>query len=186
MSPDPTVIATSWLADFSRSIQDEDIAALASYFLPDGWLRDHLIFTWDTRSLLGPEAISAFLSNKLSSAQLSNIKVHDAPFLHPTYGHVTPNSLGVTFAFTFETPIALGKGFVRLLPRGDQWKALSVFTSMAELKGHEEEGAELGSWGGHTLSFESVLQERRAQIESEPQALIGMSALRRYAYSTLR
>lgn len=71
MSLDPAAIATSWLNDFSRSVQDEDIAALTSNFLPDGWLRDHLIFTWDTRSLHGHAAISTYLSNTLSSAQLS-------------------------------------------------------------------------------------------------------------------
>lgn len=184
MSLNPAAIATSWLTDFSRSIEDEDIAAVASNFLPDGWLRDNLIFTWDTRSLHGHEAISAYLATALSPAQLSNFKIFDVPFLCPTYGPVTRTSFGVTFAFTFDTPIAHGRGFVRLLQRGEQWKALSVFTRMMDLKGHEEQGAELGSWGGHTLSFESVLQERTARTESAPCALIGTSELRYYAYLT--
>lgn len=173
MSLDAIDIAKTWLSKFSRSVQDADLPALVSTFLSNGWLRDNLIFTWDTRSLCGPEAITVYLSTTLSKAQLSNFNILDAPYLSPTYGPLTFATVGVSFAFTFDTPIAHGRGYARLLQHNDEWKALSVFTKISDLKGHEEQGAELGSWGNHTLSFESVMRERRAQIESEPCALIG-------------
>jgi hypothetical protein len=52
------------------------------------------------------------------------------------------------------------------------WKALTVFTMADDLKGQEEVGRETGLYGGHTLSWEEVNAERRANIESDPQVII--------------
>jgi hypothetical protein len=62
-----------------------------------------------------------------------------------------------------------------LLPDGasGDWKALSVFMMMDDLKGHEEVGYEDGVYGGHTLGWEDVNRERREKVESNPHVIVG-------------
>lgn len=176
MSANPATIAITWLSHFALAVESGDIVSVLSGFLPDGSLRDDLIFTWDVRSLRGHQAIAGYLSDALARAQLFNFNVIlDEPLLAPQHGLVSPTRPGLSFAFTFETPIAHGRGFVRLLQQGNEWMAWSVFTQMKDLKGHEEQGPELGSYGGHTLSFESVSKDRRAEIERDPCVVIGTS-----------
>jgi len=52
------------------------------------------------------------------------------------------------------------------------WKALTVFTMADDLKGQEEVGRETGLFGAHTLSWEEVNVERRANIKSDPWVII--------------
>ena len=53
-----------------------------------------------------------------------------------------------------------------------EWKALTVFIMADNLKGYEEVGRETGIYGAHTLSWEEVNANRRANIESDPQVII--------------
>ncbi|PCH35122.1 flavo protein [Wolfiporia cocos MD-104 SS10] len=167
---DLQTIAETWLSAFAVAAFSVDVAATVDTFLPDGWLRDALVFTWNTRSLEGHEKIAAYLRDTLPSAHLSNFKLDLTPGLQP---EVVLES-GVGAAFTFETPRCLGRGYVYLLKDGvsARWKALSVFMSVAEIKGHEERGYELGTYGGHTISWEEVNEARRSEIESGPYAVI--------------
>nr|VWO95175.1 N/A [Ganoderma boninense] len=79
----PQVVASSWLADYSAAFATQNLDALAGLFLPDGWLRDLLVFTWDTRSLEGREKIKAFLLPTLSGAQVSDFKLDESAHLMP-------------------------------------------------------------------------------------------------------
>ncbi|PCH35655.1 FAD/NAD(P)-binding domain-containing protein [Wolfiporia cocos MD-104 SS10] len=71
-------------------------------------------------------------------------------------------------------PTRLGRGYVRLLldSSSGEWKALSLFTMVDAIKGYEELGPEDGTYGGHTLSWDEVIDERRAQTERDPYVLI--------------
>jgi hypothetical protein len=177
-SPDTSAIAASWLSNFSQAVSvPADVSAAVDCFILDGWLRDVLVFTWDTRTIHGHDALVNYLSSSLARAKMRDLKLSDEAVLRPA---LDPRFSAVAAGFTFSTPIATGKGHFALQRAGgaddatEKWKALSVFVMLDDLKGHEENGAEDGVYGGHTISWTDVRQERRTFIESDPYVLIGV------------
>ncbi|KZT03173.1 FAD/NAD-P-binding domain-containing protein [Laetiporus sulphureus 93-53] len=170
---DPHAIAEDWLQRFSVSVFSGDVDATVQTFLPNGWLRDSLVFTWDSRSLEGHTKITAYLENTLAKANLAGFRLDERPWLRPE--RVLENDAGISAGFAFESPKTTGRGYAYLLQESDdrgQWKALSVFMMLENIKGHEERGPEAGVYGGHTLSWEEVNAERRARIERNPHVLV--------------
>jgi hypothetical protein len=166
-------IAHSWLVKLDAATSSSDVEATTSLFLNNGWLRDVLVFTWTHRSLCGHGAIAAFLSSHLRQAQIRNIKLDEdhgiSPSVITTSGHAM-----VEAALTFDTPIVHGRGLTRLLQdQGGEWKALSVFLVVDDLKGHEEKDFESGLYDGHTKTWNEVQEVRRARVEKDPHVLIG-------------
>lgn len=97
--------------------------------------------TWDFHTLQGPEQITRFIQNssednRISNITLDNTAAHKVPQL-ATFGH-----LKVVQAFLkIETNNGWGEGLVRLVPDTNdnvKWKAFMMFTTLQELKGHEE------------------------------------------------
>jgi hypothetical protein len=168
--------AQTWLGTFSTAVSSNDAKAVASTFLPFGWLRDVLTFVWDTRSLGGPDQITSYLAQdgRLAKAQVSSIELDDDPNFQPA-ATVDPNGdHGVEFGFVYETPIARGKGFARLRQDAQaHWKALTVFTMIADLKGHEERKEQV-DFESNGKTWTNVFQERKAKVEAYPYVLIGM------------
>ncbi|KAF9806318.1 hypothetical protein IEO21_08724 [Rhodonia placenta] len=169
---EPHDIAAAWLHGFALAAFRGDVAATVDTILPDGFLRDWLVFTWDIRSLEGHASISAYLVPTLVSTHLYNFKLDDRAGAAPE----TVLDVGVGAGFTFEMPHRRGRGYVRLFPSTSnitkEWKAMSLFLMVEDIKGHEELGPELGVYGGHTLSWAEVLAERRASIEKDPYVVI--------------
>ena len=166
-------IALNWLTNFATYLESSDSENITSCFLPNGWFRDVLTFTWNNRSLEGRDEISSYLRGTLAAANISDVKLDNRPGLSPDFGPVTPSAEGVSSGFTFTTTIAIGQGYFRLLKdQGGEWKALYVFMAVTDLKGFEEKGREEGVYEGHTLAWEDVLGERRRQVEENPHVLI--------------
>jgi hypothetical protein len=174
MSHSPKTVATEWLSKFAESVSRGDVQSTVSAFLPHGFLRDFLVFSWNNRTLKGHDKISAYLSNSLVPAQITNVQLDEQAGLEPEFFPFTPSITGIAAAFTFESCLFHGRGYFRLCPgeSPSAWKALTVFTMADDLKGHEEVGRETGLYGGHTLSWEEVNAKRRANIESDPQVII--------------
>ncbi|KAJ8084556.1 hypothetical protein PM082_003329 [Marasmius tenuissimus] len=173
MSTSPDTVIVNWLNDFSAHLAAGNVEGAASCFREDGWLRDILIFTWNSRSLHGVAKIAAYLRDNLKPDSLTNFRVDDRPSLTPEKGYFSPRLAGVSSSFTFNTPIAHGQGYVRLVEGGSgEWKALTVFMTMEDLKGHEERGYENGMWGAHTLAWGDVKVERAKPVEQNPFVLI--------------
>lgn len=150
-SRDASAIASSWVSGFGQAAEAGDVKRLVSTFLPDGYLRDILVFTWNNRTLHGHDNISSFLGSTLAHASITNVQLDERQYFCPTHGQIGPGVFAVSTGFTFETPIAKGNGYARLVEdEQKQWKALSVFTMIDELKGYPEIGQEWGSYGGHT------------------------------------
>ncbi|RDB19849.1 hypothetical protein Hypma_012861 [Hypsizygus marmoreus] len=83
------------------------------------------------------------------------------------------NPDGVGNGFTFITDTALGQWYFHLAKdESGEWKAMIVFVTIQDLKGHEELGPELGIYNGHTLAWEDFHCERCRQIEETPNVLI--------------
>ncbi|KAI0752533.1 FAD/NAD-P-binding domain-containing protein [Daedaleopsis nitida] len=141
MSPDPRSTATLWLDAFSSAVTSGDLDALTALFLPDGWFRDLLVFTWDLRSLEGREKIKSFLSPTLSAAQISNIKLDESADFAPRTAFLRQlHAHDIEFGFTFECLRGHGHGYVRMLPdSAGEYKALTVLTMLNDLRDHEED-----------------------------------------------
>ncbi|RPD53948.1 FAD/NAD-P-binding domain-containing protein [Lentinus tigrinus ALCF2SS1-7] len=140
MSLNPQTVASKWLSACTSVLQKADANAFANLFLPDGWLRDLLVFTWDIRSLAGREKISSYLSNTLSQARISAVKLDENADLSPrTFPAALNRGTGVEFAFTFECQHGHGHAAVRLLADTDgEYRAFTVLTMVSDLPGHEE------------------------------------------------
>ena len=125
--PETTAAATaaSWLDGFARSLAAGDIEAVLAQFTDDCYWRDVLAFTWNIKTLEGPAAIRDMLASTLASTGPSAFALSRAAALDD----------GVVEAWlTFATNLALGEAIVRL----KDGKAWTLFTTMRDLKGHEE------------------------------------------------
>lgn len=171
---DPHAISSAWLADFTSAFQDLDPEAVAANFTSDGWLRDSLTFTWDHRSLHGPQKIAAFLSEGFSSTTITNIRLDTDQYFSPKQSLLPPNTETVEFGFLYETTIAHGKAFVRLIDSSVGWKALLVGMIATDLKGFEEPSDTFRmtpvpasmAWGDSYAAWKDT-------VESNPTVLIG-------------
>ena len=151
---DARAIALAWLKEFVEVTGAGNAHTFATKLMkPDGWFRDVLIFTWDSRTLHGHGKIVEYLEKNLTSTKITNVILDETPALCPS-PFTLPFGQGIEFSFRFETPIAFARGLARLLPTGpSEMKALSVFVMMEDLKGHEESKAETGLYGGHTITW---------------------------------
>ncbi len=171
----PISTATQWLSSYSSALQNCDADAVAASFLPDGWFRDVLVYTWDTRALEGREKISHYLSQHMSSTKMYSLKlVDDEEHLRPVYFQSGP-AQGISFGYYFETPIAWGKGFVQLHQEsvsGD-WKAQIASAMLVDLKGHEEPGRQNFEDFVDGLPWPVYYAKYKAKVETDPYVVVG-------------
>ena len=85
---------------------------------------------------------------------------------------VWPPTQGVEAPFAFETPTAVGRGYIRLLKdKEDAWKAFTLFTMLTDLKGHEEVDCTCDT-DASPIPLCEILTERKREIETSPHVLI--------------
>lgn len=114
-----------WLDTFSHAINTGDGAAVAALFLPDGLWRDHVAFGWTLATHEGAGAIAAFAAARGAATGTSN--------------WLSEAEVGASEGYiSFETALGRGKGYLRLVGEGDDSRALTFYTMLAELKGFEE------------------------------------------------
>jgi hypothetical protein len=113
------------------------------------------------------------MKDTLKPASITQVKLDTRANLTPEFGHITHAASGVSSGFTFETAVGPGQGYFSLVKNeAGEWKALMVFVTLADIRGHEESGPEKGVYGGHTLAWHDVHRERREAIETNPHVLI--------------
>ena len=168
---DATQVATTWLAQFQSAISSKAIDAIADLFLSDGFLRDVFIFSWDARTLQGRTAIKDYLSANFRNQKLSSFEVYEDNYLVTKLDTSIPGFKVVDFTYAFETENAKGRGGIKLMP-GDKaektWKALSVFTTVADWKGYEE----------------GKLPKLWVQDDSDPEVLISACISKKLTFSS--
>ncbi len=155
-TPDSTAAAV--LGQLDEALTARDIEKAVSLFAEESYWRDLVSFTWNIRTMEGPDQIRDMLTTQLDHVSPSNWA------LDPN--EVATDDGGVITAwFTFETGVSRGYGLVRLL-EGKIW---TLLTTMAELKGHEEPmGFErpLGAKHGHGKHRPTWSEEREAEMKS--------------------
>jgi putative flavoprotein involved in K+ transport len=114
-----------WLAGFADALEQGDAAAAAERFLDDGYWRDLVAFTWNIKTLEGPDAIRDMLEHTLARTKPRGWRVTEPP----------AETEGVTEAWLeFETEVGRCAGHLRL----KDGRAWTLLTTLQELKGHEQ------------------------------------------------
>ena len=142
---DPSKHASEWIDIInnllSSSLEGSDSSRA---FLESAHWRDLLCFTWDFRTLQGRSKITGFVKDSIAKGQtvkftLDQSAEYKKPALIPL--DFDGNFKCLQVWLNVETDIGKGKGIVKLVPDssdGDKWKAFTLFTTLEELKGHEE------------------------------------------------
>lgn len=142
-SIDPQRVATAWVDAFNDLLNGQK-DALGKLFLEDSYWRDFLCSTWDFHTFHGLSRISSVLKPGDKLCRLKGLKVDsDSDFKKPTLSSVDfkGSMKGVQAFLIVETDVGRGRGLVKLIPDlrdGGTWKAFTLFTTLEELKGHEE------------------------------------------------
>lgn len=180
-SAECSAIAAEWLREFAQALVNKDTSSVSSLFIRDGWLRDVLVFSWDTRSIRGRKKIQEYLSIRINSTAFdpSSFKLDELTGLNPTSLKLGDVYSGIEAAFTFNTASILGRGLFRLILNKDdserKWQALSVFVTPGDIRGHEENLYEYGIYDDHTKAWTDVNATRTSAVERDPYVLVSMS-----------
>ncbi|QIE55382.1 NAD(P)/FAD-dependent oxidoreductase [Pikeienuella piscinae] len=121
----PTGKITAWLAQLDAALTAGDGAAAAKLFAPTSFWRDFVSFTWNLKTMEGPEEIEAMLKATLPAVKPRNWRLE---------GDATEAD-GVTEGWiAFETEAGRGEGHLRINADG----GFTLLTTLRELKGFEE------------------------------------------------
>ncbi|RPD67281.1 dimethylaniline monooxygenase (N-oxide-forming) [Lentinus tigrinus ALCF2SS1-7] len=184
MELDPHFLASQWLSRFTSALNGADANSfIDKLFLPDGWLRDVLVLSWDIRSLEGRKKIASYLeSNSFTTARIVDVCLDETVYLAPRiYNLPQLQAVGVEFAFTFECRHGHGRGYVRLLLDADGiYKAFTLLTELADLVGHEElstllfqdDRARDPKVAIPTKELQSEFAKWKQEVETNPHVLI--------------
>ena len=124
--------AGRWLGEFERALAATDDTALRALFHPDSYWRDALALTWRIQTVSGGDSVAAALRKHARQCRVTSFAL-DSRRTAPR--EVTrAGTKAVEAFFRFETDLGRGTGVLRL--RGD--KVWTLFTTLDELKGHEE------------------------------------------------
>lgn len=167
-STDPESVAAGIIKNLNEAVSKKDYRAVSNLFLENGYWRDHLCLTWDYHTVKGRDKISQFLqeNHRLESVEIDKSSSFRAPHVGPidAFGDV----IGVEFFTKVTTDVGSGQGVVRLAERNGEWKIFTFFTSLKELKGHEERvrhhrprGVQHGEHPGR----QNWLERRIAEVE---------------------
>ena len=143
LSVDAGKVAVDWVSSFNNLIKktDYDVSGL---FLKESHWRDLLCLTWDFHNLQGPEKIISLVKNHAKQWRINSLNIDTSsevkkPAIAPV--NAKGDLKGVQSFLTIDTDVGRGRGLVRLLPDPQdegKWKAFTLFTTLQELKGHEE------------------------------------------------
>jgi hypothetical protein len=132
----PDEIVDSWLSVFEDAIEFGDSEAAGKLFLEESWWRDILALSWRIRAFHTEQLGEAI--KEAQETKVANIRAVTAGVLTPRVADMGPFTL-VESAFTFETKVGTGTGYLRLANSAvNEWKAWIVMTNLKEIRGHEE------------------------------------------------
>jgi len=177
-SVDAAAVAEKTVAAFNQALAEKDFEVLVGLFVEDGFWRDHVAASWHLRTVKGRDGIRDFLQKQ---CHLMTVEIDtSSDFRKPQITNFSPagDVKGIYFYIRITTQFGSGRGVVRMVEKGAEYKIWTLYTLLEELKGHEEpvgprraNGVEHGSKPGRKNWL-----ERRAGaadfVDSEPQVLI--------------
>ena len=156
-----TSIASAWLRHFEHAVASGDWDALSSLFAVDGWWRDMLCVNPDFTTARGMNQMRAKYGDRLSATGLHLVALAPNP-------PIAVADEAMTAFITFSTTIARGRGVLRLVEEGGEWRAWTLFTAMHELIGHEERRTSI--YDAPNASFNGATEHREAWPEARARA----------------
>ncbi|GAB0134652.1 hypothetical protein EsDP_00003014 [Epichloe bromicola] len=173
------------------SLDDTSFASTAGLFAKGGYWRDHLMLSWNFRTVQGPSQIAEFLqacSRSKDGFRLQRIAVDDddddddgSPCRRPATAPLDGQAkvLGIRAFLSIETVRGRGDGLIRLAHEDGAWKIFTMYTSLRELRGHEEgtfqrrpRGVSHGGQPGRRNWADERLLAREYRDGTEPKVLI--------------
>jgi putative flavoprotein involved in K+ transport len=122
---EPAAQVEQWLSSFEEALTAGDAQAASELFLETSFWRDLVAFTWNIRTVEGPEGVRDMLEHTLASTRPRSFTTTEPP----------AEADGITDAWiAFETETGRGNGHLRLR----DGKAFTLLTALTELKGFEE------------------------------------------------
>jgi putative flavoprotein involved in K+ transport len=143
------------LGRLNDALERGDAGAAAALFQADSYWRDLVAFTWNLRTMQGPDQILAMLESQLSQVKPANLRLDPAETATAN-GDVTEGWI------EFETETGRGHGHIRLKD-GLIW---TLLTTLTELKGHEEPKGirrPMGAEHGHGRNRRTWKEKREAE-----------------------
>ncbi|KAL8967888.1 MAG: hypothetical protein Q9197_005177 [Variospora fuerteventurae] len=140
---DPQSIATAWVDTFNGLLNDDSIA-IENLFIRDSYWRDLLCSSWDYHTHHGLLKISSALKSQNKQCRLRSLEIDaSSEIKKPSVCDIdfSGEIKGVQAFLTVKTDVGSGRGLVKLVPDttdAASWKAFTLFTTLEELKGHEE------------------------------------------------
>lgn len=139
---DADEVASRLIVGLNMAVQARDAQAIEALFHDNSYWRDHLCLSWDLRTLKGSTKLSQFVATgfAIDSIEIDRTSQFRAPKQGPIDGLYGPASSvsGIEFFIKVSTKLGSGQGTVKLAEVDGQWKFFTVFTTLQELKGHEE------------------------------------------------
>ncbi len=158
--PDPQERVDAWLAAFESALKARDVQAAAAMFATESYWRDLVSFTWNLKTVEGPDGVSDLLSDTLEGTDPSGFVTEEPP----------DEADGVVTAWIlFETGVGRGRGLLRLTEEDGEDRAFTLLTTLYELTGHEEpRGTDrpMGAEHGATKERQTWLERQQEEAET--------------------
>ena len=136
VTPEQQALVTSWLQSFERALAAQDLPGLEHLWLSGCHWRDVLGMHWDIDTISGQDRVCAALLQRAMQAHPRNWSLAQGKFQELSLIRVDDGAL--IALLKFETDTGPGEGVLRLVKDGHSLKALSLMTSLIEIRGHEE------------------------------------------------
>ncbi|KAG5956812.1 hypothetical protein E4U57_002275 [Claviceps arundinis] len=168
----------------NNSLSDSTFKPTASLFAKDGYWRDHLMLSWNFRTVQGPVQIANFLqvcAESKDGLRLQRVAIDESPSRRPATAPLdgTGKVVGIQAFLRIETVRGTGDGLIRLAHEDGEWKIFTIYTSLRGLKGYEEStshnrtrGVSHGGQPGRKNWADRRLLARNFEDGTEPQVLI--------------
>ena len=125
----PQVRVDAWLSGFQAALDARDGAAAGAMFATDSYWRDLVAFTWNLKTVEGPQGVADLVDATAESTDASSFHTTEPP----------DEADGVVTAWIgFETGVGRGNGLLRLVEVDGEDRAFTLLTALYELTGFEE------------------------------------------------
>lgn len=127
-------IAEQWTHKFSKAMESGCPDLIVSLFIPDGFWRDMLAFTWEFRTFYRTCTIKKFLQARLQKTKPSKIQLSSHRDQQPCKCTPVPGVFWIQASLCFETAVGKCSGMVCLVPTANgDWKAFILYTNLEEV-----------------------------------------------------
>lgn len=179
---DALAISEDIISKFNSHLKNapskEAAEGVASLFTDDCYWRDHLVLSWDLKTLKTKAKIASYVQANANLIHLA-VDISTASRIpQVTAFNPKQTSKGILLYVNLETRLGRGNGVLRLAEEQGSWKIWTLFTTLAELKGFEEPigpRRPAGVSHGYHKGRKNWLDRRREEenfTNSEPDVLI--------------